>query len=649
MRLTELAALDIEALMNVKVISAAKKEQKQSEAAAAIYVITQEDIRRSGVTSIPEALRMVPGLQVAQLDANKWAVSARGFNGRFANKLLVLIDGRSVYTPLFSGVYWDVQDTLMEDIERIELIRGPGATLWGANAVNGVINIITKKAGDTQGTLLTGGGGSEEQGFGGVRHGGALGEDAYYRIYFKYFNRDSLVVAFGDDAEDDWSMVRGGFRIDWEPTREDTLTLQGDLYDGEEGVSTIEPTLLPPFMRTSDSDTDVSGGNVLSRWSHTFSDTSDMSLQFYYDRTERRATTIEEDRDTLDVEFQHRVALSRKQEIVWGAGYRFTQDDIEAVSDAFTVEPGDREDNLVSVFIQDEVDLVEDTLRFIVGSKFEYNEYTGFEVQPNARMVWNPAKKHTVWGAISKAVRTPSRAEEDFEIDQVALPPGSLGPGSPPTLVRLQGDEDFESEELIAYELGYRVMPLENLSIDIAAFFNVYDNLRTLESGTPAPEPTPAPAHLVVPTTIDNKMDGETYGVEVATEWRVRKWWHLRTAYSYLGIRLELDGDSADTTSEEAEGQSPEHQVSLRSSMDLPGNFEFDSWFRYVDWLPALEVDSYVTIDLRLGWLPTENVEFSIVAQNLLDGQRPESSPVILGGVPSEVERGVYAKITIRL
>lgn len=623
------------------VTSVSKKKQKLSEAAAAVYVITQDDIRRSGATSIPEALRMVPGLQVARLDANKWAVSSRGFNGRFANKLLVLIDGRSVYSPLFSGVYWDVQDTLLEDVDRIEVIRGPGATLWGANAVNGVINIITKNAEDTQGGLLTAGGGNEERGFGQVRYGGKIGEDAYYRAYAKYFDRDA-----GAHGADDWHVGRVGFRADWNVNEMDALTFQGDYSDGESGERSTYPILSPPFSDTVEDDSPFSGGNILFRWERQFSEASDLALQTYYDRTERATTFVAQKHDTFDLDFQHRFRPMEGQEIVWGLGYQFIADEIVG-SWTLAVDNEHQEDHLLSAFVQDEMSFMEDRLRVTVGSKFEHNDYTGFEFQPSGRVLWTPRERDTVWAAVSRAVRTPSRietAEDGGRINLRAFP----GLGGVTTLASLFANSDMESEELLGYELGYRTRVTDRLTLDIAGFYNQYDDLRTLDLETPYMEDTPAPSHILIPFRVGNKMDGETYGVELAAEWKVLKWWRLDAAYTYLQMELHVDADSGDILSEAAEGQSPHNQFSLRSSMDLPSNLEFDSWLRYVDNLPDLDVNSYVTLDVRLGWKPRENIELFVVGQNLIDSEHREFGPRFLETQATSVERGVYAGLTWR-
>ena len=639
--MTELSKLDFEELMNIEITSVSKKAQKVSEAAAAIFVITNEDIQRSGATNIPEALRMVPGLEVARIDASTWAITCRGFNGRFANKLLVLMDGRSVYTPLFSGVFWDVQDTLLEDLDRIEVIRGPGATLWGANAVNGVINIITKQAKYTQGGLVTAGTGTEEQGIGSVRYGGKLNDDTYYRVYAKYFDRDSAVDISGHNGADEWHVVRGGFRMDWEPANSNSLTLQGDIYDGDASQRLSVASLTAPFTRTFDEDTEITGAYLLSRWKRTISDNSDIMLQLYYDRTKRNTAVMDEIRDTFDIEFQHQLSLSERQEVIWGLGYRFTSDDIDNTF-SLSFYPDNRDDNLFSAFLQDEIVLIEDRLRMTLGSKFEHNDYTGFEIQPSVRLMWTPSRQHSVWTAVSRAVRTPSRAEDDVRINQKVVP------GSPPGVVSLFGNHDFDSEELIAYELGYRVQLVDRLFLDIAAFYNDYDNLRTEEPGEPFLETSPSPLHIVIPFKAENKMRGETYGIELAADWRVLDWWRLQATYTYLQMQLHLDGDSRDMRSVSAEGESPHNQVSLRSSMDLTRDLDFDLWVRYVDNLPSQDVGSYITLDARLGWKLHKDIELSVVGQNLIDSHYLQFKPEILDTYPTEVERSVYGKITWR-
>ncbi len=640
----DLTELSLEQLMSVEITSVSKREERLWESAAAVSVIIGEDIRRAGVKSIPEALRLVPGLQVAQVGSNRWAISARGFNATFSNKLLVLIDGRTVYTPLFAGVFWDVQDTLLEDVDRIEVVRGPGGTLWGANAVNGVINVITKQAKATQGSYLEVGGGSEERGFVGTRYGGRVGDDLFYRGYFKYANRDNLVTATGREAADDWRTYRGGFRLDWEPSTRDTVTVQGDLYKGDFGQTLTIPSLTPPFSVASDSRDDFAGGNFLTRFRHKTADRTETTLQFYYDRTHRNELLFHEMRDTVDLDFQHRFPIGVRHDLIWGFGTRVTIDNIDnSASLVFT--PTRRTDHLVSGFIQDQITLIQDRLTLTLGSKFEQNSYSGFEAQPNARLLYSPNDWNRVWAAVSRAVRTPARFERDVQTNVAAFP----GPGGLPTLVQTAGNSDFTSEELLAFELGYRVQPVEWLSVDLAGFYTIYDNLRTSEPGAPTLATGASPPHIVQPFLFDNRMSGNTYGVEIASTWRPVSFWRLHLNYSYLKIELHPDATSVEKTQDQ--GRSPRHQVQARSILDLPWHLQFDASAFFVDRLPKLEpaVPSYLRLDLRLGWRPTKTFDLSLVGQNLLDNRHPEWGGIF--GVPvrpTEVQRSGYVQATWR-
>jgi iron complex outermembrane receptor protein len=637
----DLTELSIEDLMTVEVTTTvARKAQRVSDTAAAVFVITAEDIRRSGVTSIPEALRMVPGLEVAHMDANKWAISARGFNSYIANKLLVLMDGRTVYSPLYSGVYWDLQDTMLEDIARIEVIRGPGASLWGANAVNGVINIITKSAVQTQGTLATAGTGTEERFFTSLRYGGAASDEAHYRVYGKFFDRDNGYDPSGMETYDQWHAAQGGGRFDWTPSDANMVTLQGDYYENHPGGQWTFASLDPPYYQIYEQETQQSGGNLLGRWQHRHDAKRETIFQTYFDRTQRMFELLDEIRDNYDVDLQHRFDWGRRQELMLGLGYRLSHvriNDSEIVS--FRNE--DRKDHLFSFFAQDDIALVPEKLSLLLGSKFEKNDYTGWETQPNARLLWAPHPRHTLWTAASKAVRTPSQAEHDaFLIQQVI-------PGSPyDTLVAFQGDEDFRSEELTAYELGYRYQPLENLSADLAFFYNQYDRLRTVEMGTMYLGGTPT--SQILPFEVSNQMQGVTHGAELALEYRPRRWWRLAGAYTYLEMDLRPLEGSTDFTSENAEDESPHQQVSLRSLMDIARAWELDLWARYVDELPAQHIGSYLTLDARIGWRPTTQWEFSLAGQNLLSSSHAEFAPEIIDFSPTEVERSVYLKVTWR-
>lgn len=629
------------------VVTAAKREQPLSEVPAAVHVITQEDIRRSGAASIPELLRLVPGIEVARINANMWAITARGFNARFANKLLVLLDGRVVYDPEFAGVFWDVQDTLLEDIDRIEVIRGPGGTLWGANAVNGVINIITKRAEATQGTLLSARAGSEERFSGSVRRGGRLGETGHWRVYAKYFDRDEGEGAAGSEAADDWRQWRTGFRLDGKGGKRDDLTLQGDLYGGKSGAGVSLSTLTSPFRKTFTTDDEVSGANLLGKWKRTLSASSDLVFQLYYDRAERERLTedFRRDRDTFDLDFQHRLSPGERQEIVWGLGYRYNRDDF---GNTFSVSfhPDSRETHLLSAFVQDEIALVPERWFFTIGSKLEHNDFTGFEIQPSARLRWAPSRRHTLWTAVTRAVRTPSRSQDDIRINFLVLPP--FGP--PPAtkqVFSILGDRSTDAEELWAFEAGWRSSPTERLSLDVAAFYNDYDNLSTLESATPFAETLGGETVKVVPLTFCNDLKGETYGVEVSADWRATEKWRWSAAYSFLRLQLHGDSKQARDEAEETEGSSPRNQFQLRSQLNLPHNLEFDAALYYVDNLSAQDVPSYLRLDTRLGWRPVKDVEVSLALFNLLDDHHPEFGPSE-GTALTEVERSFYAKVTWR-
>jgi iron complex outermembrane receptor protein len=608
-----LKKLSLESLLDIEVTSVSKRPEKLTETASAIQVITGEDIRRSGASSLSEALRLASNLEVAQVDSRQWAISARGFSSTTANKLQVLIDGRSVYTPLFSGVFWDVQDTLLVDVDRIEVISGPGATLWGANAVNGVINVISKHSKDTQGLLLEGGGGTELRGFGGMRYGGSLSSNLHYRVYGKIFDRDSTVAANGQDATNDWHMGQGGFRLDWDASDANRFTVQGDIYDGRIAQAGTNGDIV------------VTGGNVIGRWSHSFSEDSDFNLQLYYDRTHRDIPgTFGEDLDTFDVDFDHRFALGEWNAMVWGLGYRWTEDDVENTP-MLAFLPPRLTRHLFSGFVQDEITLVRDRLHLTLGTKLEHNDYTGFEYQPGARLAWRVTPRQTVWGAVSRAVRSPSRIDNDFFM-----------PGMPP-FVRLQGGTNFVSEELMAYELGYRIQPHERLSLSVAVYYHDYDKLRSTERINP-----PAP----FPIVIANGQEGESYGVELTADYRITDWWRLRAGYNEMRVDIRAKPGSNDPSNGGNESHDPNRQFSLRSSWDLlPGRLELDAAFRYVSKIANQGVPDYAELDLRLAWRVADDVEISVVGQNLLHDHHAEF------GAPAArqaIERSVYGKLTWR-
>ncbi len=640
----DLADASLESLMNMQVTSASKSPARFAQVAAAMYVITQEDIRRSGGTSIAELLRMVPGLDVAQINGSTWAISSRGFNDRFANKLLVLIDGRTVYTPLFTGVLWDAQDTLLEDIERIEVIRGPGASLWGANAVNGVINIITKHPRDTQGGLVTAGAGDQERGFGAVRYGAKTGDSGFYRFFAKSFRRGASADALGQDAGDDWYMLRGGFRSDWTLTPRDSLTVQGDIFNGNSGQVVPEiRSLAPVVVGNFPGRNIISGGDVLARWSRTISPRSETSLQVYYDRSDRDLIVLKELRDTVDVDFQHHLAVGARHDIIWGLGYRFTTDQTQG-SLTVSFNPASRGDNLNSAFLQDEISLVPDRLRLTVGIKVEHNDYNGSSVQPDFRLLWTPHPAHALWGAVSRAIGTPGRANSDTRYNASVFP----GPGGVPIMVSLLGNPQEEAEEVWAYQVGYRAQLSRRLTLDFAGFYNSYDEIRGQQPGAPFLETSPSPVHIVLPLYGVNALKGNTRGVEIAPTWNVTHRWRLVGSYSWFQSALVAYAPTLDSSLASANGNSPHHQWNLRSNVDLPGHVEFDTTVYYASRLNFYQVPGHTRLDARIAWHPMESSELSLVGQNLLDARHYEFGGASQVVEATQVKRSIFAKFTWR-
>jgi len=629
--------------MDAPVTSVTKEQSTVGHSSAAVFVITNEMIRRSGVTSIPEALRMAPGMEVAHLDANTWAISCRGFDGRFANKLLVLIDGRTLYNPITSGVQWDRVDYLLEDVDRIEVIRGPGGTLWGANAVNGVINIITKDAKNTQGAYVTAGGGTQERLLDGFRYGGQVGEDLSYRIYGKHFERGPAVDPTDGDPDDAWRQGRFGFRVDWNPNREktDTVTVQGDHLVGESETTDLMAIPSPPFGRYVSGNTRNTGENVLVRWRHVYDEDSDWTVQTYYDGStfgEPLLSTVEK---AYDVDFQYRFRAAERHLITCGASFRsvYTQA-VGANYFALHYTPLVVTLNTPDQFVQDEITLSEDLLTMTIGCKLEENPFTGLEYQPSARLLWTPDRRHSAWGAVSRAVRTPSLSDEDVA---ATLPTRVQG-----MIPRVYGSHSLSSEAAVAYELGYRTQATERFSWDIATFYNVYDHLLNPLLGRPFLEINPPPPHAILPAAYANIASGDTYGVELASNWSISDRWRLYAQYAYLqvtrvGANLDLSG-----------GADPHNQIYLRSSWDLRPDMDFDLMARWVDYLPGISpstfVPGYISMDLRLGWRPKKHWEVAVVGQNLLQSSHLEFAQRIdgLNTPATEVPRGVYGTVTWR-
>jgi len=639
-----LAGLTGSPSLDVPVSTVARQESTVGRSPAAVFVITSEMIRRSGAKNLPDVLRMAPGVNVARIDSNKWAISIRGFNGRFVSNLLMQIDARAVYTPVFGGVFWDVQDLPLETIERIEVIRGPGASVWGANAVNGIINIITKKAKDTQGVYVETGVGTEELGYSTLQAGGRAGEDLYYRVYGKWFERGAGYNA-DMPADDDWRQARGGFRTDWTPNVEDTLTLQGDCYNGYSGDRAVFPTFAaPPYYYMNHDNTHVSGENAVFHWRRVMDEDSDWTLWLYYDRTERHWGNygLSEDRDTFDFDFQRRFPLGARHSIICGCGYRNTKDFVHA-SATYGMTPDHRSDNIFSYFVQDEIALVEDLWYVTLGSKFEHNDYTNFEYQPTVRVLWTPDDRRSVWGAISRAVRTPSRGESNALATVLPLPPSMPVPY--PTFPVMNGNPDLLSEELIAYELGYRVQTTKRFSWDFTTFLFDYEHLIMSRFGLP--QPGPVPGTFIMPGTFTNDLAGKAYGFELASNYELTSRWRLQSSYSFLV--LDLAPVLGSQVPERIEGQSPRNQFFLGCFGQLGPKWELDVMGRYVDSLATDQIGSYFAADVRLAYCPCKHFEWSIVGRNLLVGNHPEfGNDSYLGSLRTEVQQEVYTQIVLR-
>jgi iron complex outermembrane receptor protein len=636
-----LKRMSLDDLMNVEVTSVSRTQENLYGAAAAIAVVSGDDIRRSGATSIPEALRMVPGLHVARRNSSYWAMGARGFSSSNSEKLLVLSDTRSLYTPLFSGVLWDAQEYVLDDIERIEVIRGPGAALWGSNAVNGVINITTKSAKDTQGGYLAALAGTEEEAGVAARYGTALNDALHVRVFAKHAERDETFRR-ARISSDDWRQTLVGFRADWDASTADAVTIQGGAYRGEVGQYSPAIEIAGRAGPTGDLNTRFNGGNVLARWRRNFSDDADLQLRFYFDRTQRNDPSFRDDLDTYDIDLQHRFLIDAfaglpSQEIIWGVNYRFT-DNENVGRGIFNLDPNTSTDAVASAFVQDQLALG-DRVRLTLGSKFEHNDFSGFELQPSIRATWDVAAEVRLWSAISRAVRVPTRLERDVAIDL------SDNPASNP-VARLLGNDDFESEELVAYELGARWQARADLFLDLAAFHQRYEGLVSLELGAPFVDPRDG--RVVIPIVDRNLTDGQSEGIEALATYVATPHWRLTASYAYVDLELDPHGQDLNR-GRFYEGATPRHQLGLRSALDLTDSLQIDVQFRTMSAVRTTTeiatgagIGGYSELDARIGWQATQQLEISIVGQNLLHDKHVEfGSPAARG----EIERGVYGKI----
>jgi iron complex outermembrane receptor protein len=634
----DLSQVSLEDLMNIQVTSVSKKEQKLSKTGAAIFVITQDDIRRSGATNIPDLLRLAPGVDVAQVDANQWAISIRGFSDVYANKVLVLIDGRSVYSPSFTGVFWDMVDVPLEDIERIEVIRGPGGTVWGANAVNGVINITTKSSKATPGSLMAAGTGSQDHADGLVQYGGNIGQTGAYRVFGKYFDIGRSVFPNGQQAADGWQGGSSGFRSDWNLSQRDTLTVQGDFLKTDESqtITTLFSNALP-LAKTFNDPVTATAGNVLARWNHTLANESSMSLQMYDDYSRHVDLGFVDAQNTVDLDFQHHIALGSRNDVVWGMVARATDSDYRA-GYALSILPKHRFDGLFSAFLQDELKLT-DSLSLTMGAKAEHNDFTGPEFEPSAQLVWTPTGKQTVWLSAARAFREPSPTDDDIRDDLTSVPLGSSF-----EVVRLLGDPEMKAEEFHDFEVGYRAEAHKHVSLDVAAFAGLYKNLEAVAAQAPYLASTQqGVSYTVLPEFLVNGPPARTYGLEFFANWIVTDHWRISPGYSYF--HMHVDGDSS--TLDTAPGTSPNQQVQIRSLLDLPRHLEWDNTLKYVSKLAVGNIPGYARLDSRLGWRVGDFVELSVVGQNLFSPRHAEyfDSDSLNRTL---VERSVFGKVTWR-
>ena len=634
--------MSIEQLMQVKVISAGKKEQALVDTATAVFVITQEEIRRSGVTSVPEALRLAPGVQVARISANSWAITIRGFNYRYADKLLVLIDGRTVYSPIFGGVFWEIRDLLLEDIERIEVIRGPGGTMWGANAMNGVINIITKRARETQGGLATTAGGSQAYASGGVRYGALSGREFAYRLTGRYGRLgDSPGPQLpGPAAYDSTQVGHMGFVADWQRAA-NNLTLSGDVFRAFEQEIFPLPLLQAPYASGLKYDFTSRGGNLLARWEHQSNERSNFAVQAFYDRVDRPSPAFASGSQVFDLDFQHHRLLPGRQELVWGVGFRATESNTRG-SYAMELNPSRLTLFTVNGFVQDEIALVPSRLWATVGTKLEHNEYTGFEVQPNFRLRWKPHREHTLWAAVSRAITIPN----DFQVLARRLEATFPGPNGMLGGVVLMGSRDLEEQGLLSYEFGYRAQPSRHTAFDVAGFYNIYHDFINAWPGQPLINPSGPPPQFVVPVYFRNNTATRTYGAEFSSSYAPAPRLKLLASYTWLVIRPYPLDDPWEAPFRA--GDSPRNQFQVHSYLSLPRNLEFDTGLYYVSALSAQFVPGYTRLDTRLGWRPSGRVEFSLGLQNLLQPRHVEFISPSEWGQHAQVGRSAYGKITWR-
>jgi iron complex outermembrane receptor protein len=662
----DLGSMSLSELMQLEVTSVSRQPEELLDAPAAISVLTREEIRRSGCTTLPDLLRLVPGVQVGQTSSSIWSVSVRGFAGRFSAKLLVLIDGRSVYTPLFSGVYWEVQDLPLDEIERIEVIRGPGATLWGANAVNGVINVITRRAVDSQGGFVQAGTGNADRALASARYGAALGPDTHVRAWARYAGYNPTQSAGGQDLADRWDFGRAGFRADWDRAPHRQVSVEGAYHRGKQGTrwelasltrDLASPT--EPYLAVQETKTALSGGHLLTKWQQRISGSSEMSLQLYFDRDNREDSVYGEHRSTYDLDLQHRFDLHPRLGVIWGGGYRraemrFVSSDHFSMLDGRSLDSRD----LRSGFVQADIEAIPRRLQITGGVKLEHQDQLDLEVQPSTRFLWRIGPGQAIWGALSRAVRTPSIAEQRAAIWIATVPPYSppMNPNPIPVAVMMEGSGKLASEVMVAWEAGYRSRPTDALLLDATVFLMKHDRIRGFVIGAPSAVSPPPPdsAYMSLPVTLTNLLAGEVRGVELASDWYARRWLRLRAAYSYLNMRKTgeagasqddaVQGDFANRT--EAWSASPSHQAWLWASLTLGRAWDLDLTGRYVSAIPAQKVHAYTVLDARLAWRPSLPLEISVAGRNLGPASHEEFFPEF-SPTTAAIKPALFAAVTL--
>lgn len=648
-----LADLSLEELANVKVSSVQKKTQRATDAAAAVFVITQDDIRRSGATSIPQALRLVPGLQVAQIDGNKWAISARGFNSRFANRLLVLMDGRTLYTLTFGGVFWDAHDTVIQDIERIEVIRGPGGAVWGSNAFNGVINIITKSADQTSGGLAAIDTGTHRPYGATLRYGDADGA-MKWRAFAKAFSQTGNTNWLDEEANDDWRGARIGGRADWLLADGGALQLSAEAYRGKSGMDLWDYDALPQLATLREED-DYRGAFVAMEWSRAGERSGRFSVRGVADYADRESLVFDETRRTYDLELQHNLPAWRNHSVLWGVGVRYTADSTDRT--AIAVIPSSDSLTIANGFVQDEIALLDDALHVIVGGKIENSEFIGTQFMPNLRARYSIGADSVVWSAISRGIRSASRLERDVRVADT-MPSFTLVPGAAPYGVEIWGDPDFAPEKLTAYEVGVRHRFNDVLSVDVSGYYNRYADMRGIRRlpTVCTPSMTPVAANplciftatkVVLPVQFTNMLTGDVWGGEIAMTWNPLRNWRLIGAYAYLEQRfdenvIDFGGGLFVDLGAYSAGLDAPNQWTLRSSVSLGKNWDWDLLLRHLDALPTAEVPAYTELNTRLAWRPLIDFELALVGENLLDKQHREFVSDFIDLSPVSIERSVH-------